>query len=78
MAPTCVAPYANDLGTRLVKDKKAKYGLRPVLVREYARLQGLPDDFKFENKRSSHKLIRNAAPVQMGEWVGKIAMRYFN
>lgn len=77
VAPTCVAHYAKDLGTRLVKDREAKYGLRPFSVREYARLQGFPDDFHFENKRSSYKLIGNAVPVQMGKWVGDVAMRYF-
>lgn len=77
-APTCVAHYAKDLGTRLVKDKSTKYGVRPFSIREYARLQGFPDDFLFENKRSSYRLIGNAVPVPMGEWVGKQAMRYFN
>jgi DNA (cytosine-5)-methyltransferase 1 len=77
-APTCVAHYAKDLGTRLVKDKNAKHGVRPFSIREYARLQGFPDDFKFENKRSSYKLIGNAVPVHMGEWVGNEAMKYFN
>jgi DNA (cytosine-5)-methyltransferase 1 len=78
LAPTCVAHYAKDLSTRLVKDKSFKYGLRPFSIREYARLQGFPDDFYFENKRSSYKLIGNAVPVQMGEWVGRVAMKYFN
>lgn len=78
MAPTCVAHYAKDLGTRLVKDQFSKYGVRPFSVREYARLQGFPDDFKFENKRSSYKLIGNAVPVHMGNWVGKVAAKYFN
>lgn len=78
IAPTCVAHYAKDLSTRLVKDRKAKYGLRPFSVREYARLQGFPDDFVFENKRSSYRLIGNAVPVHMGNWVGKVAMKYFN
>ncbi len=77
-APTCVAHYAKDLGTRLVKDKFTKHGVRPFSIREYARLQGFPDDFIFQNKRSSYKLIGNAVPVPMGEWVGKQAMRYFN
>lgn len=77
-APTCVAHYSKDLSTRLVKDKKAKYGVRPFSVREYARLQGFPDDFHFENKRSSYRLIGNAVPVNMGRWVGEVAMRYFN
>ncbi len=78
LAPTCVAHYAKDLGTRLVKDKKAKHGVRPFSIREYARLQGFPDDFIFENKRSSYKLIGNAVPIDMGRWVGEVAMKYFN
>ena len=77
IAPTCVAHYAKDLSTRLVKDKNSKYGLRPFSVREYARLQGFPDDFIFENKRSSYRLIGNAVPVDMGKWIGEVAMRYF-
>ncbi len=78
LAPTCVAHYSKDLSTRLVKDKNAKYGLRPFSVREYARLQGFPDDFVFENKRSSYKLIGNAVPVDMGKWIGEVAVKYFN
>jgi DNA (cytosine-5)-methyltransferase 1 len=78
LAPTCVAHYSKDLSTRLVKDKKAKYGVRPFSIREYARLQGFPDDFHFESKRNSYKLIGNAVPVHMGNWVGKAAMKYFN
>jgi DNA (cytosine-5)-methyltransferase 1 len=78
IAPTCVAHYSKDLSTRLVKDKNAEHGLRPFSVREYARLQGFPDDFIFENKRSSYRLIGNAVPVDMGRWVGGVAMKYFN
>ena len=78
MAPTCVAHYAKDLSTRLVKDKNTKYGLRPFSIREYARLQGFPDDFHFENKRSAYRLIGNAVPVHMGRWIGDVAMKYFN
>lgn len=78
LAPTCVAHYSKDLSTRLVKDKRFPLGVRPFTVREYARLQGFPDDFHFENKRSSYKLIGNAVPVHMGAWVGREAMRYFN
>lgn len=78
VAPTCVAHYAKDLGTRLVKDRNAKYGVRPFSIREYARLQGFPDDFLFENKRSSYRLIGNAVPVNMGKWIGDVAMKYFN
>jgi DNA (cytosine-5)-methyltransferase 1 len=78
LAPTCVAHYSKDLGTRLVKDRNSKYGVRPFSIREYARLQGFPDDFHFENKRSSYKLIGNAVPVDMGKWVGYCATKYFN
>jgi DNA (cytosine-5)-methyltransferase 1 len=78
IAPTCVAHYSKDLSTRLIKDKNSKYGMRPYSIREYARLQGFPDDFHFENKRSSYKLIGNAVPVHMGKWIGEQAIKYFN
>jgi DNA (cytosine-5)-methyltransferase 1 len=78
VAPTCVAHYSKDLGTRLVVDKKSRYGVRPFSIREYARLQGFPDDFRFENKMSSYRLIGNAVPVDMGRWMGEVAMKYFN
>jgi len=78
LAPTCLAHYAKDLGTRLIMDRKSKHGVRPFSIREYARLQGFPDDYLFENKRSSYRLIGNAVPVHMGKWVGIQAMKYFN
>jgi DNA (cytosine-5)-methyltransferase 1 len=78
IAPCCVAHYAKDLGTRLVKDKKAKHGVRPFSIREYARLQGVPDDYVLPNKRSSYKIIGNGVPVPMARWVGIQAMKYFN
>jgi DNA (cytosine-5)-methyltransferase 1 len=78
IAPTCVAHYSKDLGTRLVKDRKSKHGVRPFSVREYARLQGFPDDFKFPEKMSSYRLIGNAVPVDMGRWVGHQAIKYFS
>lgn len=78
MAPTCVAHYAKDMGTRLVKDKNAKHGVRPFSIREYARLQGVPDDFVFENKRASYRLIGNGVAVPLGEWCGQQAIKYFN
>lgn len=74
-APTCVAHYSKDQGTRLVKDGNR---IRPFTVREFARLQGFPDDFKFKNELLSFKLIGNAVPVPMGRWIGEQAMKYFN
>jgi DNA (cytosine-5)-methyltransferase 1 len=50
LAPTCVAHYSKDLSTRLVKDKNSKYGVRPFSIREYARLQGFPDDLFSKTK----------------------------
>jgi DNA (cytosine-5)-methyltransferase 1 len=78
LAPTCVAHYAKDMGTRLVKDKQYKYGMRPFSIREYARLQGFPDDYHFEDKVSSYRLIGNAVPVHMGRWIGQQLVKYFN
>lgn len=78
IAPTCVAHYSKDLGTRLIRDRNCEYSMRPFSVREYARLQGFPDDFKFENKMSSYRLIGNAVPVPMGRWIGEQAVKYFN
>lgn len=78
LAPTCVAHYAKDLGTRMIKDNSSPYGVRPFTVREYARLQGFPDDFQFKDELSSYKLIGNAVAVPMGRWVGQQAMNYFN
>lgn len=75
LAPTCVAHYAKDKGTRLVKDGRI---LRPYTVREYARLQGFPDCFKFSGTNNdAYRQIGNAVAVPMGLWVGKQAKKYF-
>lgn len=78
VAPTCVAHYSKDMGTRLVKDKHSKYGLRPFSVLEYARLQGVPDDYHFENTRDSYRIIGNGVAVPVGRWCGEQAVKYFN
>lgn len=78
IAPTCVAHYAKDLGTRMVVDRRSPCGLRPFTIREYARLQGFPDDYYFPNKSSSYRLIGNAVAVDMGRWIGEEIMKYFN
>jgi DNA (cytosine-5)-methyltransferase 1 len=78
LAPTCVAHYAKDLSTRLVADKRFKYGARPYTVREYARLQGVPDSFIFKGKgRLPYKMIGNGVSVPVGQWLGKELKRYF-
>lgn len=79
LAPTCVAHYSKDLSTRLVEDKQFPNGVRPFSIREYARLQGFPDDFSFPRNRLAYKLIGNAVPINMGYWIGKsMAIKYFN
>ncbi len=78
LAPTCVAHYMKDLGTRVVKDKNSPVGVRPFTIREYARLQGFPDDFQFKDQVYSYKIIGNAVAVPLGKWIGEQAMKYFN
>jgi DNA (cytosine-5)-methyltransferase 1 len=78
IAPTCVAHYSKDLSTRLLKDKRYPSEVRPYSVREYARLQGVPDWFEFAGSRNEqYKQIGNGVPVQIGEWVAGEIKRYF-
>lgn len=45
---------------------------RPLNVREYARVQTFPDDWKFEGSvNSQYKQIGNAVPVNLGYHVGR-------
>lgn len=79
IAPTCVAHYAKDPSTRLVADKRFPRGVRPFTVREYARLQGVPDSFKFDvSDNKAYRMIGNGVSVPVGEWIGREIMRYFN
>ena len=78
LAPTCVAHYMKDLGTRVVKDNNSPVGVRPFTIREYARLQGFPDDYIFRDEVYSYKLIGNAVAVPVGRWIGEQAIKYFN
>lgn len=78
IAPTCVAHYSKDRGTRLVKDKNTPHGVRSFTVREYARLQGVPDDYVFLNELNDYKIIGNGVAVDVGRWVGQNIIKYFN
>ena len=79
IAPTAVAHYGKDKGTRMIADKRSPYGARPYTVREYARLQGFPDSFKFAGGVTSQfQQIGNAVPVPMARWAGEQLVRYFN
>ena len=78
LAPTCVAHYHKDRSTRLVRDRQHPLGVRPYTVREYARLQGVPDWFKFDvSDNAAYKAIGNGVPVPFGRWVGGEIVRYF-
>lgn len=78
IAPTCVAHYAKDRGTRLIVDQRFPLGVRPYSVREYARLQGVPDWFQFNcSKTAAYRMIGNGVPVPIGQWVGREIKRYF-
>ncbi|HSE22039.1 MAG TPA: DNA cytosine methyltransferase [Pyrinomonadaceae bacterium] len=78
IAPTCVAHYAKDLSTRLVADKRFPRGVRPYTVREYARLQGVPDTFTFAGgANDAYRMIGNGVSVPIGEWIGSEIKRYF-
>lgn len=78
IAPTCVAHYAKDQSTRVVLDPRFPDGVRPYSVREYARLQGVPDWFRFYGSRNqAYKMIGNGVPVPIGEWLASEIVRYF-
>jgi len=79
LAPTCVAHYAKDKSTRLLADKAYPMGVRPYSVREYARLQGVPDWFEFTcSDTNAYKQIGNGVSVPVGQWIGEELLRYFN
>ncbi|MFC6441060.1 DNA cytosine methyltransferase [Bowmanella sp. JS7-9] len=77
IAPCAVAHYGKDKTTRLLADPRFKGGVRPYSVREYARLQGLPDSFSFPVAEShAYKQIGNGVPVPLGRWLGGELKRY--
>jgi len=78
IAPTCVAHYAKDLSTRLVSDNRFPHCVRPYTVREYARLQGVPDTFTFAGGyNDAYRMIGNGVSVPVGKWIGSEIRRYF-
>ena len=66
---------------KMVKIAKDRYGFaegkenlyRRMTVREIARIQGFPDDFKFiyKDTDTAYKMIGNAVPVKLGYEVAK-------
>ncbi len=78
IAPTAVVHYAKDKSTRLLKDNRFPLGVRPYSVREFARLQGVPDWFKFPvSNTAAYRQIGNGVSVPVGRWIGNELKRYF-
>lgn len=78
IAPTCVAHYHKDKSTRLLADPRFPMGVRPYSVREYARLQGVPDWFRFScPETEAYKMIGNGVSVPVAKWIGTEIKRYF-
>ena len=74
--PTCVAHYAKDQGDQLTVDP-GNGTIRSFTVREYARLQGFPDDYPFaKGKVATLKQIGNAVSPYMAKAIGKEIVRY--
>ncbi|WP_083836164.1 DNA cytosine methyltransferase [Serratia sp. M24T3] len=54
-------------------------GVRPYSVREYARLQGLKDDFIFPvSSTAAYRQIGNGVSRHVGMWIGNEMNRYIN
>ena len=79
IAACCLAHYGRDRSCNVVVDKRFEHGVRPYTVREFARLQGLPDSFHFPVPNSTaYRQIGNGVPRPMGEWLGREMIRYMN
>jgi DNA (cytosine-5)-methyltransferase 1 len=62
----------------MVADPRYPHGARPYSVREYARLQGVPDSFTFPGSdQDAYRQIGNGVSVPVGEWAGREVVRYF-
>ena len=50
---------------------------RPLSVREYARIQGFPDDWEFVgNTAAKYRQIGNAVPIVLGKVIGEQLIKY--
>lgn len=73
-APKMVRVAQNDC--RFVEGKENLY--RRMTIREVARVQGFPDDFKFiyEDTNSAYKMIGNAVPVNLAFEIAVAIKKY--
>ncbi|WP_336431202.1 DNA cytosine methyltransferase [Providencia rettgeri] len=54
-------------------------GVRPYTVREYARLQGVPDWFEFPvSQTDAYRQIGNGVSIPVGIWIGHEIKRYMS
>lgn len=63
---------------RFVEGKESLY--RRMTIREVARVQGFPDDFKFiyEDTNNAYKMIGNAVPVNLAYEIAKAIKLFLN
>ena len=75
-APKMVKHGHNDC--RFVEGKEYLY--RRMTIREVARVQGFPDDFKFiyEDTNNAYKMIGNAVPVNLAYEIASAIKLYLN
>ena len=75
-APKMVKVGKNDC--RFVEGKEDLY--RRMSIREIARVQGFPDDFKFiyENTNTAYKMIGNAVPVNLAYEIAIAIKKYLD
>ena len=73
-APKMVKVGQNDC--RFVEGKESLY--RRMTIREVARVQGFPDDFKFiyEDTNTAYKMIGNAVPVNLAYEIAAAIKKY--
>lgn len=76
---TCVAHYAKDQSTTMIMDDKGYKGLRPLTVREYARLQGIPDNYDLSSvgRTTRYKLIGDSVSPVVCRGFGLEIIKYF-
>ena len=76
-----MSTLAHDVLLEKQRQLKERYplGVRPYSVREYARLQGVPDWFQFPvSDTAAYRQIGNGVSVPVGRWVGSEMNRYMS
>ena len=76
---TCVAHYAKDRSTTLIFDDNGYKGLRPFTPREYARLQGIPEEYVFSSTSmtTKYKMIGNSVSPVICRAIALEVKKYF-